>query len=73
MRKRLRKGLRAFLRKQSGQGITEYAAMIAFVAVLVAVVFTITHGGLEKSISAAYSSIVVQLQNLSSASGTAQG
>jgi Flp pilus assembly pilin Flp len=73
MRKRLRKGLRAFLRKQSGQGITEYAAMIAFVAILVAIVFTITQGGLAKSVSAAYSSIIVQLNNLSTASGTAQG
>jgi Flp pilus assembly pilin Flp len=54
-----------------GQGITEYGAMIAFVAILVALVFSVTHGKLDCALSAAFSSTASQLNNLSSASASA--
>ena len=55
-----------FFRDESGQGITEYGAILAFVAILVALVFSITRGALTNAISAAFSAVVSQLNNLSS-------
>ncbi len=63
---RLRKK-RARRRLARGQGITEYGAMIAFVAVLVALTFSIANGHLAQSICAAFSSVSMQLNNMSSA------
>lgn len=60
-----------FIMDESGQGITEYGAILAFVAILVAVVFGITKGALSSAISAAFSAVVTQLNNLSSAAGSA--
>jgi Flp pilus assembly pilin Flp len=60
-----------FIKDESGQGITEYGAILAFVAILVAVVFGITKGALSSAISAAFSSVVAQLNNLSAAGGSA--
>lgn len=60
-----------FIKDESGQGITEYGAILAFVAILVAVVFGITKGALSSAISAAFSAVVSQLNNLSSAAGAA--
>ncbi len=60
-----------FIQDESGQGITEYGAILAFVAILVALVFSITQGTLTQAISAAFSAVVSQLNNLSSAA--AQG
>jgi Flp pilus assembly pilin Flp len=60
-----------FIKDESGQGITEYGAILAFVAILVAVVFGITKGALSSAISAAFSAVVTQLNNLSSAAGNA--
>jgi Flp pilus assembly pilin Flp len=60
-----------FIKDESGQGITEYGAILAFVAILVAVVFGITKGALSSAISAAFSAVVSQLNNLSSAAGSA--
>jgi Flp pilus assembly pilin Flp len=62
-----------FISEESGQGITEYGAILAFVAVLVAVVFSITKGALTSAISAAFSAVIGQLNNLSSAGGAAPG
>jgi len=56
-----------FVRDESGQGITEYGAILAFVAILVAVVFGITKGALTTAISNAFSAVVSQLNALSSA------
>jgi Flp pilus assembly pilin Flp len=56
-------------RSSRGQGITEYGAMIAFVAVLVALVFSVTNGHLSSALSAAFSSVSSQLNDLSKASG----
>lgn len=60
-----------FIKDESGQGITEYGAILAFVAILVAVVFGITKGALSSAISAAFSAVVSQLNNLSAAAGSA--
>jgi Flp pilus assembly pilin Flp len=60
-----------FLTNESGQGITEYGAILAFVAILVAVVFSITQGALSSAISKAFSAVVSQLNHLSAAAGNA--
>jgi len=60
-----------FFADESGQGITEYGAILAFVAILVAVVFGITKGALSSAISAAFSAVVSQLNNLSRAAAGA--
>jgi Flp pilus assembly pilin Flp len=62
-----------FITDESGQGITEYGALLAFVAVLIALVFSITKGALTSAISYCFSSIITQLNNLSSTAGHAQG
>jgi Flp pilus assembly pilin Flp len=60
-----------FLNDESGQGITEYGAILAFVAILVALVFSITKGALTSAISSAFSSVVKSLNDLSSAAANA--
>jgi Flp pilus assembly pilin Flp len=60
-----------FITDESGQGITEYGAILAFVAILVALVFGITKGALTGAISSAFSAVVGQLNNLTAAAGTA--
>lgn len=60
-----------FITDESGQGITEYGAILAFVAILVALVFGITKGALTGAISQAFSAVVSQLNNLSSAAANA--
>ncbi len=59
-----------FIQDESGQGITEYGAILAFVAILVALVFAITQGALAGAISAAFSSVITKLNQLSSAAAT---
>ena len=56
-----------FFTSEDGQGITEYGAILAFVAILVALVFSITQGALKAAISDAFSAVVRQLNALSSA------
>ena len=63
--------LHNFIKDESGQGITEYGAILAFVAILVAVVFSITQGALSAAISKAFSAVVSQLNALSTADGSA--
>lgn len=60
-----------FISDESGQGITEYGAILAFVAILVALVFSITQGALTSAISKAFSAVVSQLNNLSNAAANA--
>lgn len=55
-----------FIEDESGQGITEYGAILAFVAVLVAMVFAFAKGALATSISAAFEAVITQLNSLSS-------
>ena len=56
--------IQQFVEDESGQGITEYGAILAFVAVLVGLVFGFAKGQLASSISAAFSSVVNQLNSL---------
>ena len=54
----------AFLKDESGQGITEYGAVLAFVALLVAVVFGFARGALQNTLSQSFSTVVSQLNQL---------
>ncbi|HEY9681219.1 MAG TPA: hypothetical protein V6C86_06545 [Oculatellaceae cyanobacterium] len=65
----LKKKRRGRVRKTRGQGITEYGAIIAFVAVLVALCFGIANGKLASSVSAAFSAIAGRLNVMSGAIG----
>lgn len=67
----MRDTLNRFIYDESGQGITEYGAILAFVAILVAVVFAITQGALAGAISKAFSAVVSQLNKLSDAAAAA--
>lgn len=58
--------LKNFFNDESGQGITEYGAILAFVALLVAVVFSFASGTLTSAISQSFSTIVNQLNKLNS-------
>lgn len=57
--------------RRSGQAITEYASMLAFVAVMVALVFAFAPGKLGPAVSAAFSAVTSQLNNLAAASSSA--
>jgi Flp pilus assembly pilin Flp len=59
--------IRTFIADESGQGITEYGAILAFVALLVAVVFGFAQGSLQSAISQSFSTVVSQLNRLNSA------
>jgi Flp pilus assembly pilin Flp len=59
------------LRRARGQGITEYGAVLAFVAILVALCFSIANGKLGTAVCGAFSSAANQLNVLSTASGSA--
>jgi len=50
--------------EESGQGITEYGAILAFVALLIALVFGFANGTLAGAISSAFSSVVSQLNQM---------
>ena len=58
-------------RNRKGQGITEYGAIIAFVALLVSLTFGFASGSLSSSISAAFSALKGNLQNVSTAAAAA--
>ncbi len=49
--------LKQFIDDESGQGITEYGAVLAFVAILVAVVIGLLQGSLKNSVSQAFSTL----------------
>lgn len=55
-----------FIEDESGQGITEYGAILAFVALLVAVVMGFAQGTLFTAISQSFSHVVNQLNSLNS-------
>jgi len=70
MNKRNTTWLRIFLLDESGQSITEYGAIIAFVGVLIAVVFGLARGSLFSAVSGSYSSVTSQLGALNAYSGS---
>jgi Flp pilus assembly pilin Flp len=57
--------LRRFLQDESGQGITEYACILAFVCMLIVMVFGFSNGQLEASLSQTFSNLVGQFDRLS--------
>jgi Flp pilus assembly pilin Flp len=59
-----------FVSDESGQGITEYGAVLAFVALLIAVVFGFARGALQSTLSQSFSTIVSQLNALNSYAAT---
>jgi Flp pilus assembly pilin Flp len=59
-----------FVRDEDGQSITEYAAVIAFVGVLIAVCFAIARGGLFAAVSDSFSSIGSALNATNQAAST---
>lgn len=61
---RIKEAMVAFLKDESGQGITEYGAVLAFVALLVAVVFGFAQGSLRPALSQSFSTVVSQLNQL---------
>lgn len=58
-------------RNRKGQGITEYGAIIAFVALLVSLTFGFTSGSLSSSLSSAFCTVRVNMENLSSSAAAA--
>lgn len=60
--------IRDFMEDESGQGITEYGAILAFVALLVAVVFGFAQGTLQSAISQSFSRVVSELDRLNTTS-----
>lgn len=54
---KLRQYLIEFVTDEDGQSITEYGAVIAFVGVLIAVVFGLARGSLFSAISESFSSV----------------
>lgn len=57
-------------RKKRGQGITEYAAVLAFVAIFVAITFGFSKGSLFPAVSAAFSAISSAVNAMSQAGGS---
>ncbi len=68
---RIKEALVAFIADESGQGITEYGAVLAFVALLVAVVFGFARGALQTTLSQSFSTVVSQLNALNAYSSSA--
>jgi Flp pilus assembly pilin Flp len=59
-----------FWRDENGQSITEYGAVLAFVAVLIAMGFSLAKGGLFSGVSQSYSTTVHNLGDLNSYSSS---
>jgi Flp pilus assembly pilin Flp len=53
-----------FFNDESGQGIVEYGAVLAFTATIVAMVFSAGQGSLREGIRVAFSSAAFQLAEL---------
>jgi Flp pilus assembly pilin Flp len=56
-----------FCQKENGQAVTEYGAIIAFISLVFAAVFSLSHGGLYQAVSTAFGQIVVGLNHMSNA------
>jgi len=65
--------LKSFVKDESGQGITEYGAVLAFVAILVALIIALLQGSLATSISQAFSSLAAQMSSLAANTPAAGG
>jgi Flp pilus assembly pilin Flp len=67
MEKNLLFCLKKFYQEEDGQAITEYGAVMAFIAMLVALVFTLGKGGLANAVQTAFSGMSNSINLLSSA------
>ncbi len=56
--------LKQFFTSESGQGITEYGAILAFVALIIAIVFGLK-GSFQQALTNAFSSVSNQLNSIS--------
>ena len=63
--------IREFFQEEDGQGISEYAAVLAFVSLLIICVFGFTQGSLSFAISQTHSTIVGQFDRLNNATASA--
>jgi Flp pilus assembly pilin Flp len=59
--------LKEFFAEESGQGITEYGAILAFVALIIAIVFGF-QGAFKQALSNAFSSVGNQLNSIAAVS-----
>jgi Flp pilus assembly pilin Flp len=53
-----------FVRDESGQGITEYGAILAFVAILIVVVASFVSGHLRSALALCFTLVASALTNL---------
>jgi Flp pilus assembly pilin Flp len=60
---KLRIKIRKFIRQEDGQGISEYGALLAFITILVVLVFAFAPGKLGPAVSAAFSSVAQELND----------
>ncbi|MBP7860848.1 hypothetical protein KA183_04130 [bacterium] len=70
---KLRIKIRKFIRQEDGQGISEYGALLAFITILIVLVFAFAPGKLGPAVSAAFSSVAQELNNQSDAASFASG
>ena len=56
--------IKMILKDESGQGITEYGALVAFVTVIVATVFSVGQGTLSAAVKTSFSGVANSLNNL---------
>lgn len=64
MRKQSWALIRRFAGEESGQSITEYGAIIAFVGVMVALAFNLAHNGFFATLTQSYSCATSSLSQL---------
>lgn len=67
----LKKILAQFVKEEEGQGITEYAAILAFTCLLIIAVFGFSQGTLAFALSQSVSSMVNQYDRLNNATHNA--
>lgn len=63
----LKNHIKSFICEEDGQGISEYAAILAFTCLLIIAVFGFSQGTLAYSLSQSVSSIIGQLDRLNTA------
>jgi len=68
-----KQSLRKARRNQLGQGITEYGAVLAFVAILIGITINVGKTQLAPAVSQAFDSVTVQLNKLNQPGNSGQG
>ena len=58
----------SFFEDESGQGIVEYGALLAFVGVLVATIFVGSNGPLASALKGSFSAVTTNLNQIASGS-----